>query len=91
MLDELMPSSGRPRQLPVRTVLVAMAFAIDDGRPAHLSAGWRTLCDLPGATRLRLGAALTRTGTLKELTYRQFSHAHRTMGKTIDPAPVRSF
>ncbi len=90
-LQALMPSSGRPRQLAVHTVLCAMAFAIDEGRPAHLAAGWRTLCDLPGATRLRLGASVTRTGTLAEATYRQFSHAHRTMVQAIDPAPVPSF
>lgn len=91
MLDELMPSGGRPRQLPAKTLLCAMAFAIDEGRPAHLLAGWRTLGDLPAATRLRLRAALTRTGTLWDATYRQFSHAHRTMVEAIDPAPVPSF
>jgi hypothetical protein len=91
LLEGLMPSGGRPRQLPVRTVLLAMAFAIDEGRPAHLAAGWRTLEGLPGATRLRLGAALTRTGTLCDATYRQFSHAHRTMMGTLDPTPVPSF
>ena len=86
-----MPSGGRPRQLPAHTVLCAMAFAIDEGRPAHLAAGWRTLQGLPGATRLVLGAAVTRDGALHDVTYRQFSHAHRTMLKVIDPAPVPSF
>jgi hypothetical protein len=91
MLEDLMPSGGRPRQLRAHTVLCAMAFAIDAGRPAHLAAGWRALCELPGATRLRLSAAVTRTGTLWDVTYRQFSHAHRTMTGTLDPAPVPSF
>ena len=86
-----MPTGGRPRQLVAHTVLLAMAFSIDEGRPAHLVAGWRTLCDLPDMTRLRLRAAVTRTGTLEEVTYRQFSHTHRTMVGTIDPAPVPSF
>ena len=91
MLEDHMPSGGRPRQLRVSTVLLAMAFCIDEGRPAHLMAGWRTLCDLTGATRLRLGAALTRTGTLADLTYRQFSHAWAQMAIAVDAAPVPSF
>ncbi|MDA8368175.1 MAG: hypothetical protein M0Z62_14685 [Actinomycetota bacterium] len=91
LLEELMPSGGRPRQLRVGTVLLAMAFSIDEGRPAHLMAGWRTLEDLPGATRLRLGSAVTRTGTAHDATYRQFSHTYRTMMGTLDPAPVPSF
>lgn len=86
-----MPTGGRPRQLPAITVLCAMAFAVDEGRPAHLSAGFRALEELPGATRLRLGAVVTRTGVLHEATYRQFSHTHRTMVKAIDPSPVPSF
>lgn len=90
-LEAHMPCGGRHRQLPARTVLSAMAFAIDEGRPAHLRAGWRTLLDLPAATRLRLGAATTRTGILSDVTYRQFSHAHRTMVGAVDPAPVPSF
>ena len=91
LLEGLMPTGGRPRQLRAATVLLAMAFSIDEGRPAHLAAGWRTLCGLPGATRLRLRAAETRTGTLHDATYRQFAHAHRAMVVTLDPAPVPSF
>jgi len=91
LLEGHMPSGGRPRQLPAKTVLLAMAFSIDEGRPAHLVAGWRTLGDLPAMTRRRLGAAVTGTGTLSDVTYRQFSHAHRTMLSAIDPAPVPSF
>ena len=91
LLEAHMPAGGRPRQLPVTTLVLAMAFCIDEGRPAHLVAGWRTLEGLPGATRLRLGAAVTRTGTLSDATYRQFSHAHRTMIGTLDAAPVPSF
>ena len=91
ILEAHMPFGGRPRQLRASTVLLAMAFAIDEGRPAHLAAGWRTLEDLFGATRLRLGAAVTRTGTLHEATYRQFAYAYRTMVRTLDAAPVPSF
>ena len=91
LLEAHMPKGGRPRQLPAHTLLCAMAFAIDEGRLAHLAAGWRTLQGLPSATRLRLRAALTRTGTLHDATYRQFSHAHRTMVGAIDPAPVPSY
>jgi hypothetical protein len=68
-----------------------MAFAIDEGHPAHLVAGWRTLQELACKTRRRLGAAITSTGTLHEASYRQFSHAHREMVKTIDASPVPSF
>ena len=91
MLEHHMPSGGCPHQLRVSTVLSAMASCIDEGCPAHLMAGWRTLCDLTGATRLRLGAALTRTGTLADLTYRQFSHAWAQMATAVDAAPVPSF
>lgn len=91
LLEEHMPSGGRPRRLGAKTLLCAMAFAIDEGRPAHLAAGWRTLQGLPGATRLVLGSAVTHDGALHDVTYRQFSHAHREMVKAIDPSPVPSF
>jgi hypothetical protein len=86
-----MPSGGRPRQLRAPTVLLAMALSIDEGRPAHLAQGLRMLADLPAMTRRRLGVAVTKTGSLHDATYRQFSHAHRTMLSAIDPAPVPSF
>lgn len=86
-----MPSGGRPRQLRAPTVLLAMALSIDEGHPAHLAQGLRMLADLPAMTRRRLGVAVTKTGSLHDATYRQFSHAHRTMLSAIDPAPVPSF
>lgn len=39
LLGAEMPTGGRPRQLSAKTVLLGMLFAIDGGRPAHLSAG----------------------------------------------------
>ena len=86
-----MPSGGRHRQLRAHTMLVAIAFAIEEGRPAHLAQGLRMLNDLPAMTRRRLGVAVTRTGNLVDATYRQFSHTNRTMLSAIDPAPVPTF
>jgi hypothetical protein len=66
-------STGRPRMLPVRALLVALlALAVDD-RPLHLKAATRLLfCGLPAPWQGRLGvrgAANTRKSLLAR--YRQ--------------------
>lgn len=86
-----MPTGGRPRQLSARTVVLGLALALADHRPAHLAAAHRALSSLPVADRLRLGVARPGEGGLAEATYRQVSHTYAVMTRAIDPSPVPSF
>ncbi|MGH7746260.1 MAG: hypothetical protein ACREQ5_16100, partial [Candidatus Dormibacteria bacterium] len=90
-LQAAMPSGGRPRQLPARTVLLGLALALDDHRPAHLASALRALRSLPVADQLRLQVMTPGEGGPHTATYRQYSHAHQAMIASIDPSPVPSF
>ncbi len=91
MLDSLLPSGGRPRELSSRPVLLGLMIAMSTGRPAHLAAGHRALSGLPAGTKLRLKAArFTREG-LRTVSYRQFEDTFSVLVSVLDPSPVPSF
>lgn len=90
-LAEQMPSGGRPRQLSPRTVLLGVALALSDGRPAQLTQAHKALISLRVADQLRLGIACCGPRGLHVATYRQFEDAHEVMMRAIDPSPVPSF
>jgi hypothetical protein len=48
-IEAHMPTGGRPRQLPVRSLLIGLLAAIADDRPAHLSRAHAALIGLPDA------------------------------------------
>ena len=90
-LDALLPSGGRPRQLGAKTVLLGIMLALDAGRPAHVWAAWRALCDLPVADQLSVGFARSKGATCHRATYRQLSDTFSVLCRGIDPTPVPSF
>lgn len=91
VLEVAMPTGGRPRQLPVRSLLVGILVALDDDRPAQLTRVHQALVGLPSADQARLGVvAPTRRGP-HPLTYRQTERTFNTMVATMDPTPVPSF
>lgn len=90
-LEAAMPSGGRPRQLPVRTLLVGIAAAIADDRPAHLRRVHRALVSLGDADRARLGVvAETRQGP-HTLTYRQVERTFSSLVRAMGPERLVAF
>ena len=70
-IEAKLPIGVRSRQLSVRTLLVGMLVALDDGRPAHLTRVHTALVSLEETDRRRLGVTVDwRRGT-HTLTYRQ--------------------
>jgi hypothetical protein len=90
-IEAHMPTGGRPRQLPVRSLLIGLLAAIADDRPAHLSRAHAALIGLPDADRRRLGVVATTGHGDHTLTYRQVERTHSSMIATMDPTPVPSF
>ena len=91
MLEEAVSSSGPPRQLTFRTVLLGILLSISNSKVAHLSAAYRCLCDLSVIDQVRLGVARPGREGLKTASYRMFEHSFNAMMKPIDPSPVPSF
>ena len=78
-IEAAMPTGGRPRQLPVRTLLVGVAAALADDRPAHLTRVLRALVGLGPQDRTRLGVEVD--GHL--LTYRQVERTFSSMAAAV--------
>jgi hypothetical protein len=79
-IEPLLPIGVRPRQLPVRTLLVGMLLVAVEGRPAFLRNVHRALLGLPEPERRRLGVIAQWNGEEHELTYRQ---VERTFGLVV--------
>ncbi len=84
MVEPAMPSGGRPRQLPVRTLVLGFLLATADDRPAHLTRVHAALVSLPDAEKARLKIAVSRRGRPHELTYRQVEHTGRSLRAVFD-------
>jgi hypothetical protein len=91
ILEVAMPAGGRPRQLPVRTLIIGILLAIGDDRPAQLTRVHQALIALPDADRRRLGIEVPTIHGDHLLTYRQVERTFASMTATIDPTPVPSF
>jgi hypothetical protein len=90
----LLPVGVRRRQLPVRTLLLGMALALADHRPAHLTRVHGALTSLPAGDQARLGVIARWKNGPHLLTYRQtertFGLAARAPEKdTPDGAPAQ--
>lgn len=59
LLEDLLPTGGRPRELPVRALLVGLALLPMTDAPQHLDRVAGLLNSLPGADRDRLGVVRT--------------------------------
>ena len=59
MLDKALPTAGPRRQLGAHTVLVGLLLSVTTAKVAHLTSGYRALCDLPISDQLRLGVGPT--------------------------------
>jgi hypothetical protein len=83
--EALLPAGVRPRQLPVRALMLGMLLAAADGRPAHLTRVHQALAGLPEADQRRLGVLADWKGGPHLLTYRQaeytFGLVTRALGK----------
>jgi hypothetical protein len=91
LLDESLPTGGRPRQLGSRTVLLGVMLALSSGRPAHLEAAHRALTSLPVGDQVRLGFAVAGDGGRHVATYRQVEDAFSVTCRAVDASPVPSF
>jgi hypothetical protein len=79
-IEALLPIGVRPRQLPVRTLLLGMLLVAIEGHPAHLVRVHQALITLEAGEHRRLGIiAQSKTGP-HQLTYRQ---TERTFGLVI--------
>ncbi len=79
-IEALLPVGGRPRQLPVRSLLVGMLLTQADARPAHLTRVHRALTGLDEADQWRLRIRVPRPPGTHLLTYRQ---VERTFGLVV--------
>jgi hypothetical protein len=91
VLESLLPTGGRPRQLPARTLLLGMLLAAADDRPAHLTRVLQALHSLAKNDQRRLGVLATRRGQQHLLTYRQLEHTFASLRRGLaseDGAPT---
>lgn len=88
VIEAAMPTGGRPRQLPVRTLLVGIAAAVADDRPAHLRRVHRALVGLDDSDQVRLGVVVEdRRGRRHTLTYRQVERTFTSVVATMASPP----
>jgi hypothetical protein len=90
--EALLPAGVRHRQLLVRTLLLGMALALADHRPAHLTRVHQALTSLPASDQVRLGVIAGWKNGPHLLTYRQtertFNLTARALAKDApDGAP----
>ncbi|HVA60395.1 MAG TPA: hypothetical protein VNG13_07640 [Mycobacteriales bacterium] len=78
-----LPIGGRPRQLPVRTLLLGILLALADGRPAHLTRVHHALVALPEADQRRLQVLLDWAAGPHQLTYRQVERTYRLVVRAL--------
>jgi hypothetical protein len=84
----LVRNTGRPRQIKVRAVLVALLLLAIDDRPLHIKAATKLLfCRLPGPWRAELGITAEATGRKAFLArYRQARYLFGLVLALVDPS-----
>jgi hypothetical protein len=87
--DLLTKKTGRPRQMKVRAILVALLLLALDDRPLHIKAATKLLfCKLPGPSQARLGITGGATGKKASLArYRQARYLFHLALSVVDPSP----
>ena len=94
-IELMLPAGVRPRQLKVRTLLIAMTLAMLEGRQALLRGVHRVLLALPEADQRRLGVIAQWKHGEHTLTYRQLEYTYRLLAKklakqTLDGSPSQA-
>ena len=88
VIEPLMASGGRPRQLSVRSLLIGMLLSCAHERPAHLTRVHEALVDLGEPDRWRLGIVVRWRGGEHLLTYRQVEWTFgRVVAACVRPDP----
>lgn len=82
-IELLLPAGVRPRQLKVRTLMIAMTLTMLDGRDALLSNVHKTLLALPTDDQLRLGVIAAWNTGPHTLTYRQLEYTYRLIADKL--------
>jgi hypothetical protein len=84
----LVRKTGRPRQLKVRAILVALLLLAIDDRPLHIKAATQLLfCKLPGPWQAELGITTGATGRKAFLArYRQARYLFGLVLALVDPS-----
>lgn len=90
VVEAAMPKGGRPRQLPVRTLLLGVLLTLADHRPCHLTRVHQALLGLPESDKERLHITHDMGQGVHALTYRQVERTFSTLIATMDPTPVPS-
>ena len=87
-IELVLPAGGRPRQLLVRTLLIAMLATQADHRPAHLTRVHQALMALDHGDKVRLGVIATWRHGPHLLTYRQVERTfHLVVTALSKPIP----
>lgn len=84
MIEAVLPATGRPRELPVRTFLVGMLLAVRYGFVPQLEKARLVLTELPRHTKERLGV-IRDDGT--EITYKQMADMFDRIARALDTSP----
>jgi hypothetical protein len=90
VIEEEMPSGGRPRELAVRTVLIGILLSLSEDRPAHLTRVQRALSVLCAHDQLRLGVLAVRRGRRHLLTYRQLERTFSVIDAALGDEALSS-
>ena len=86
VIEALLPTGVRHRQLPVRTLLTGMMLTLDDGRPAHLTRVHAALTALPEPGQARLGVREDWKTGPHQLTYRQVERTFNLVADALAKA-----
>ncbi|MDQ2758925.1 MAG: hypothetical protein M3Y17_00420, partial [Actinomycetota bacterium] len=87
-VEALLPIGVRPRQLSVRTLILAMTLTMLSGHDALLTGVHRTLLALPDSEQRRLGVIADWRDGPHTLTYRQLEYTYRLIAKKLaKPTP----
>lgn len=87
-IESLIGRGGRPRQLPVRTMLLGIWLTTRQQHGATLVGAHRALLALPREQQIELGVLKVTNGTEHLLTYRQFEYLFSQVSRLVDPEPV---
>lgn len=79
LIEDMLPTMGRRRQLSVRTLLLGILIACADDRACHLTRVHQSLVGLDTRDRARLGV----TDGSHLLTYRQVEHTFRLVRRSL--------